>query len=158
MKRIVPFSVNYETIRKINLAGNLILYLSAILAILVIINGKLDFPNKVDIDKFLNSFLSFFSIAYFLEDLIQNYLFQLAEVHRRNDFIDNSFDTTLSDKNSKGYFSNDDLKTGIYKLGVNCFENSFFTKTVTLSMIPFMAIKSIVIVLLFILISLLLIK
>lgn len=154
MKKIVPFSVNYETIRKINLVGSLILYLSATLAILVIINEKLHLPSKIDTDKFLNSFLSFFSIAYFLQDLIQNYLFQLAEVHRKNDFIDNSFDTTLSDKNSEGYFSNDDLQTGIYKLGVNCFENSFFTKSVSLSMIPAMAIKTIIIVLLFTLISL----
>lgn len=154
MRKIVPFSVNYLTLKKISLAGSLILYTSAMLSLLIILNEKLQPSNKDYLGMVFNSLLSFFSLAYFIQDLLHNYLFQLSEVHRRNDFIDNSFSTTLCDKNSEGYFTNDNLISGVYKLGVNCFENSFFTKAVSLAMIPALLIKSIIIILLFILIVL----
>ena len=36
--------------------------------------------------------------------MMNSYLFQNAEANRKNDFIDNSLNTQLSDKNSKDYF------------------------------------------------------
>lgn len=150
IKKVVPFRVNFETLRMINLAGSIILYSSALLTLLIVLDRHFNFLLSNDIQQIMNSVLSFLSIIYFLEDLLQNYLFQLAEVHRRNDFLDNSLETTLADKNSEGYFSNDSLDSGVYKLGVNSFENSFFTKSLTSSMLTPMIIKSTIIILLFI--------
>jgi len=150
IKKVVPFRVNFETLRKINLAGSIILYSSAILTLFIVLDKHYNFSLSNEIQQIMNSGLSFLSITYFLTDLLQNYLFQLAEVHRRNDFLDNSLETTLADKNSEGYFSNDNLDSGVYKLGVNSFENSFLTKSITSSMLAPMIIKSTLIIFLFI--------
>src|SRR5690606_3146198 len=72
----------------------------------------------------LNSLICLFSVAYFLSDIISNYLFQLAEAKRRDDFFDNSLKTNYSEVNSNEYFTNDDISPGIKKMGINCFENS----------------------------------
>lgn len=154
MNKIVPFSINFSTLRRINNAGSLILYSSALIIVFLVSHELFSLVITQSQIKVLNSFLSFLSVAYFLQDLLQNYLFQLSEVHRRNDFLDNSLDTSLSDKSSEGYFSNDALISGVNKLGVNCFENSFFTKSITSLMIPFMLIKLIIIILLFIFLAL----
>lgn len=150
IKKVVPFSVNFETLRKINIAGSFILYSSAGLTLLIVLDNHYEFTQSEKVKETLNYILSFLSITYFFQDLLQNYLFQLAEVHRRNDLLDNSLETTLTDKNSVGYFSNDNLDSGVYKLGVNSFENSFFTKSITASMLAPMIAKSILIILLFI--------
>ena len=55
----------------------------------------------------------------------------------------------LSEENSQGYFSNDNFTPSIYKLGVNGFENSFFTKSISSKMIAPNIIKSLIILILF---------
>ena len=81
--------------------------------------------------ELLTNTLAFFSPLYFFLDLIKTNLFHIAEFERKNDFIDNSLDTKLSDENSEGYFTNEEIDKGIIKLGVNCFENSYFTKSIS---------------------------
>ena len=49
--------------------------------------------------------------------------------------MDNSLQTQIADANSKEYYTNDDISKGVYKMGVNCFENSFFTKTISSKML-----------------------
>tara|TARA_B110000967_G_C18840775_1_gene539243 strand:- start:1072 stop:1650 length:579 start_codon:yes stop_codon:yes gene_type:complete len=62
-----------------------------------------------------------------------------ADSKRRDDFIDNSFGSKFSPKNSIGYYDNDEIGKGLYKASVNLFENCFFTfslsKIVTVSRI-----------------------
>lgn len=155
MKRIVPFSLNYVVLKRINAVESVALYLSAIIALVILLNDKsLLFTDKEYWSVLLNSLLSFSAVLYFILDILINYLFQLTEVHRKNDLLDNSFDTFLSDKKSEGYYSNESIEKGIYKLGVNCFENSFFSKNVSSAMIPVMLIKSIFILLLFVVLAL----
>lgn len=51
------------------------------------------------------------------------------------DYIDNSLGSNLSGFRSQGYFSNDLNDDGIYKLAINCFENSFFSYEISKRML-----------------------
>lgn len=65
---------------------------------------------------------------YFFVDSIQSLILRpLANSIRRNDFIDNSLGSKLSLRKSLGYYDNDNLKAGLYKLTCNLLENCFFT-------------------------------
>lgn len=153
MTKIVPFKENYESVKTIGKIGSLFLYLSCLISLSILIVTKFDFSSKDTLQDFLNSLLACLSVFYFIADLVQGYLFQSAEFNRKDDFIDNSFKTKLSEKKSKGYFSNDNIEDGIIKLGVNCFENSFFTKNISNKMLIRESIKSTVVFSLFILIA-----
>lgn len=88
-------------------------------------------------------------MIYFVIDSIQSYVFHKAENIRSLDFIDNSLDSSFSEKNSSHYFSNDEVKAGINKLGINNFENVFFTKCITSKMLPKEYIKLSIIFIIF---------
>jgi hypothetical protein len=153
MNKVVPHSTNYKTNWKVGGFASFLLYTAALISIVALINDKADlFESKELINKNLNSTLAILAILYFLLDLVHNYLFHQAELNRKNDFVDNSFQTKLADENSQGYFSNDSFPSGIYKLGVNGFENSFFTKAVSSKMIIPSVIKSLVILILILLV------
>lgn len=153
MNRIVPHEINYKTINTVSGIASFVLYTSALIALILLFIEKTDFviTKELYIEN-LNSGLAILAILYFLIDIVQNYLFQQAELNRKNDFIDNSFETKLSDENSQGYFSNDSFPAGIYKLGVNGFENSFFTKAISKKMIVPAISKALLILVLFLLV------
>lgn len=66
--------------------------------------------------------------AFFLIEILIDYiLLPQADSKRRDDFIDNSFGSKFSPKNSVGYYDNDEIGKGLYKTSVNLFENCFFT-------------------------------
>src|SRR5438552_7592092 len=151
MAKLVPHDVDYKKVNFVENINDKILYSSAILSIAIIVIDNGDYFKKENQEGLLNLFngiLGILAISYFAIDIIRNYLFQLAEEHRRSDFVDNSLGTTVGQKNSEGYFSNDTLKEGTFKMGVNCFENSFFTYKVTNRMIRKVLVKSIVVILL----------
>lgn len=153
MTRIVPHEINYKTINKVSGIASFVLYTSALIALILLFIDKTNFVVTKELyNKNLNSGLAILAILYFIIDIVQNYLFQQAELNRKNDFIDNSFETKLSDENSQGYFSNDNFPAGIYKLGVNGFENSFFTKAISKKMIIPGIIKAVLILVLFLLV------
>ena len=153
MTKEVPFKANYDRVKAIGKIANFILYLSCFISLIVLIITKMKFSSKDLTQDFLNSLIACLSVFYFFADIIQNYFFQSAEFNRKDDFIDNSFKTKLSEKNSTGYFSNDNIGDGIIKFGVNCFENSFFTKNISSKMLVSESIKSTVVFGLFILIA-----
>lgn len=55
-------------------------------------------------------------------------LFYNAELERRKGFLCNSLGANISDLKTAGYYNNDSHKPSIIKMGINCFENVFFTK------------------------------
>lgn len=153
MNKIVPFQANYELVKRLGSFATWLLYFSASISIAILAIEKMDLLDKETLQNVLNSVLAFISVIYFLSDMLQDYLFQSAEYNRKDDFIDNSLKTKLSEKNSSGYFSNDDMEAGITKLGVNCFENSFFTRSISNKMLVKESIKSAVIFSLFVLVA-----
>jgi hypothetical protein len=153
MNKIVPFKTYYNRVKTIGNLGTVLLYTSGLISITVLFIDKNSFQNKEIFQNYLNTLLAVFSVIYFFSNIVQSYFFQNAEHHRKNDFTDNSFNTKLSEKNSTNYFSNDNIETGVLKLGVNCFENSFFTRNVSSKMLIKESTKSAIILCLFVLVA-----
>lgn len=148
--RIVPFKVNFELIRKIDRILNGILYCAVILGVVLLILSKyLDKAPEHYSDQ-INYALGTLAIFFFIGDLVKKFLLQLAEQRRRRDFIDNSLHTNLADYRSEGYYSNEELDAGVYKMGVNCFENSFFSMSISSKMILKSVITCLLIIALFV--------
>lgn len=137
MIKVVPHTIDYKYLQKLDKGLNTLLYASATTAtatfLLNIFHLWPEFNEILQLT--LNSFTCIFALGYFTLNIAFNYFFQQAEVVRRKDFIDNSLGTKLSEKNSVGYYSNDSNSTGIVKLGLNCFENSLFTSTIVTKML-----------------------
>lgn len=133
MTRIVPTEVNYNWLKYTAVISTSMLYSSAIISLVMLILNFFKIAG-VELTDFLNKVLAFLSIVYFLTDFCQSCIFHKAESLRNLDFIDNSFNTKFAQKNSIGYYSNDEIGTGIVKMGINNFENTFFTKSVTAKM------------------------
>lgn len=155
MSRNVPFAVDYKTLSRFERVSDGILYGSLVLSLLILLIDKSVVPAKNDqVLRALNNVNVILAIAYFLLDLVFNYLFQSAESKRRHDFFDNSLHTSLADQPSTGYFSNDGVQAGMYKMGLNCFENAFFTKKVASKMLQPLLVKLAVVVLAFLFVML----
>ncbi len=146
MSKYVPFNKDFNIVASAKAFSDLILSVSVAASIGTLIFELSDIvQDKNQIIEFFNTLLCYFAILYFILDILSNYLFQIAETKRRNDFFDNGLNTQLEDSGSIDYFSNDNLKAGIFKLGVNCFENSYFTKYVVGRMLKQMLIYTIVV-------------
>jgi hypothetical protein len=147
--RLVPFTVNFDLVKKVDTVLVYILYLSVILGVSTLLADR--FIHN-DIEAFtdnINYVIGVLAVFYFLGDFTKRFLLQQAEQRRRKDFIDNSLKTNLVDFKSQGFFSNDELSPGVYKMGVNCFENSFFSMTISGKMIARTVILSLFVILIF---------
>lgn len=127
MNRIVPHQINYNWLKYTSLMSNALLYSSALLSLISLVIEILQFEAIPQ----LNVGLAIISVLYFLNEFAQSYIFYKAEALRNLDFIDNSFNTRFAEDNSTGYYSNDDVQVGVVKMGLNNFENVFFTKKVS---------------------------
>src|SRR5258706_942978 len=147
----VPYLNDYTLVDNIEFLSQCVLYVSVLISIGTLIISKGNFLIHRDgVIHLVNSLNCILAILYFFSDIITNYIFQDAESKRRDDFFDNSLNTKIAEENSQGYFSNDGHSPGIMKMGVNCFENSYLTKSVATKMLRLMVIKSIVVLVLFI--------
>lgn len=146
--RIVPYSVSYSTVEKLNKYATILLYSSTIVSIAISLLGY--FNLLPDLRNTLIGFNILFICIYVYLDNRAHYIFTKAEMKRRLDWLDNSFGTNFSGKKSQNYFTNEHLSPGLYKLAVNCFENSFHTQSNISKMLPAIITQTIIIVLLFI--------
>ncbi|HEY3374640.1 MAG TPA: hypothetical protein VGK02_06220 [Candidatus Aquicultor sp.] len=147
---VVPFSRTFEQARSFDKAARYVLYIATALAIIAFF-FQLDNEARRPVSDLIDSINSIFIVAYGLLVIITNYIIYEASVQKRMDFIDNSFATTYSEESSKGYFSNDEVEQGIYKMAVNGFENALFTYNVSKRMLKPLWIQNALIGVLFIL-------
>lgn len=155
MTKVVPYKKDFDLVSLVDKISNSILWSSVVasIATIIISYSKIEQTTENILTTVLNSIICFLAVSYFLSDIISNYLFQKAEAKRRDDFFDNSLNTSHSEENSNEYFTNDNITPSIKKMGVNCFENSFFTKSVSAKMLKPMIINSIVVFLLFLILA-----
>ncbi|MEN5380637.1 hypothetical protein [Sphingobacterium kitahiroshimense] len=129
MNKNVPHKIDYDTTSLI----------STIQFWLVIVGSVSSFVTIFDIDEFIKSIIEIsiciVSIIYFISEILYNNFFIKAEQHRIDDLIDNSLNSKIADENSENYYTNDNVKQSVVKLGVNGFENTFFTKNIVNEMI-----------------------
>ncbi len=146
--RIVPHSVSYETVERLNKYADILLYTTTALSIVISVLGYFDLFSGLK-TTLIGINILFICIYVFLDNRA-NYIFTKAEMKRRLDWLDNSFGTNFSGKKSKGYFTNEHLSPGLYKLAVNCFENGYHTHFIISKMLGGIIVQTIVIILIFI--------
>ncbi|RAW01977.1 hypothetical protein [Pseudochryseolinea flava] len=147
-QKIVPHQKAFSRVKKFGDWGNAILAVTTIVAVSsIVFDDQLKGYGLTDKVNALNSLLI---LAYLVLDLTTSYVLQKAEMLRRLVFIDNSFGVNLTGKKSAGYFTNESLTPGVYKMAVNCFENSFFSHFISSRMFIRLAIKNIPIAAIFI--------
>jgi hypothetical protein len=150
MSKKVPYKSDYKLVERNELVSKAILWMAVLVTIsILIISSFKSLCFSGAILQLLNNAGCFLSVSYFISDLVANYLFQLAEAKRREDFFDNSLNTQLSEENSENYFSNENLNYGITKMGVNSFENVFFSKSISRKMLVRMVVKMAIVLFLF---------
>lgn len=125
MNRIVPFEQSFKRVKLLDLISRVLLWSSTAIVVVSMFTNKIEsIPDLVT--NILNAVNCLFLIAYFILELITNYQFFNSSKEKRTDFIDNSLGSNLSGFRSENYFTNDNIKTGIYKLAVNCFDIFLF--------------------------------
>jgi len=151
----VPHDNSYKIAKKFD---NILLQILVGSAVLSTIFIALNFLKFEFVDEnvffFINAFIALIAVVYFVLEFFKEEMFQKAEIERKQDFIDNSLNTRLSLQNSSGYYSNDSIDPSVFKLGVNCFENTYFTYKVSKKMLPVAVIKFLFVLVLFVFVAL----
>jgi hypothetical protein len=150
MNKKVPFKNKFDTAKKYDKISTCLLYISTILLIVGFILGRTaNIPTSIIrwIEIINCPIIILFSIVEFVVDFIH---FN-AETYRRNDLIDNAFDTMLAEDRTENYYTNSELPKGLYKMGVNNFESCFFSCNIVRKSLPLLWIKAIILSILFIL-------
>lgn len=145
-----PYSKIFEKSVSFYKCAEIALWVSTILLGAIFVLDKYNIILKDDV-ILLSSFNCFFVIIYAIISFISDFIFYQASIQRREDFIDNSFKTTLAEHRSDGYYSNDNINAGIYKMAINGFENSLFTYKIASKMTLKLWIKNVLFVILFLL-------
>lgn len=149
-----PYSGSFEQSRKLKKSANIILIIStSILCISWIIKSY--FAGYDSFSGYISFMNCFLIIIYALLIFLSDIKFFNASVHRRNDLIDNSFNTTFGEERSISYYTNDTIEFGIYKLATNCFENSFFSYHLANEMLLSVWLRNLLFMILFLIFSLL---
>lgn len=101
-------------------------------------------PDKlklVQISEFINNINIFFIISFAVLSFLSDIFFYQASIQRREDFIDNSFNSNIAEDRSKEYYTNENITSGMYKIAVNSFENAFFSYNIASKMTPKLWVK-----------------
>lgn len=148
IKRIVPHENLYKRVGQLIKYSDILLYSSTFVSIGI---SALNYNKLVpDLQAILIAINSLMIALLVYLDGRANYIYTRAEMRRRLDWLDNSFETNFAGKKSQNYFTNEHLSPGLYKLAVNCFENSFHTDSILSKMLPAIITRTIIIVLCFI--------
>jgi hypothetical protein len=139
MERQLPYTLSYKTLdfwRRIE-----IIFLWSVFSISIVFSVlSLDCVSKLHsfdtLIKCLNvlNYISLigYGILYIVVEIIMQ---PIAAGERRKGFIDNSLGTKLLEKSVTGYYDNDSIKDGAYKMMVNCYENCYFTYNIVKHML-----------------------
>lgn len=126
MNDTVPFKSDFKRAKQLDKWNNFFLYASTILLIAGFALKKFSIINENFVSN-IETANAVLIVVIFVLGIFVDLIYRNAETLRRLDLIDNSFGTRLSEKKSKDYYTNDDIKYGYKKVGVNNFESAFFT-------------------------------
>jgi hypothetical protein len=126
MINTVPFKSDFKRAKQLDKWNNYFLYTSTFLLIAGFAIKKFPDINE-NYASNIETANAVLIVVIFILGMIVDFIYRNAENLRRLDLIDNSFGTRLSEKKSKDYYTNDDIKCGYKKVGVNNFESVFFT-------------------------------
>ena len=147
MAQYNPFRSSFDQAKNFQKYSNLALWISAIILSVTFMIDTLS-DELSHISEFLNAVNCFFILSFAVLSFISSNISFNASSTRRVDFIDNSFDSSYSENSSIEYYTNEDVISGIYKMAVNSFENSFFTLHIAEKMTKAMWLKNLIFALL----------
>lgn len=127
MVREVPQEDFFSKALKYSKWSNKLFWISFVISIILQLTNQYT-KNISYIDTIKTSISVFLLIIIFMFDIVTNYYTDNGESTRRTSFIDNSFGTKYCTQESKNYYDNDELGHGLYKLLINLYENTFYTK------------------------------
>lgn len=140
INRFLPYETDYAALSFCRKLTSIMLSFIAIFSILLPIISNLNFHILYNI---LNLIYFILIITYYILDIYtETFLYPATARKRRKGFIDNSLGSKFLDKETKGYYTNDALKYGPFKMLVNCGENCFFTLNIAKKMILNVALKN----------------
>lgn len=136
MAEFAPHLDLFKIKTQLNLIGEYIFWIILFLSISALVLEEID--SLAAIKDLINILTIVGIVAFFILEILTEYIFlPLANEKRRDDFIDNSLGSKFAPKSSIGYYDNDEVGGGLFKVAVNQFENCFFTlslcKIVTIS-------------------------
>lgn len=152
MNKKVPFRKDLDKAKSFDTWAERTLTVSTILLIVTLIIDK-GFPEYNNIGIWINRVNCLFIILFAVLEFVRNNIFFHSRSKKIEDLIDNSFKSSFAEDESENYFTNEQLSPGIYKLGVNCFESSFFSYSIAKEMQTGLWVKNIIISLLFVFIG-----
>lgn len=145
LNRFLPFEADYELLAKCRLWGTrgigAIGFCSVVLPLL---NHYSSIGIINNIYTILNFFYFILIVGYYILDIYtETFLYPATARKRRKGFIDNSLGSKFLNKNVEGYYTNDNLNYGPYKMLINCCENCYFTLNIAKGMIVQVVIKNV---------------
>lgn len=152
MNKKIPFKKKFDTAKKYDKISTFLLYASTILLIINFTLGHITNYHSTII-HWIEIINCVAIILFSIFEIIVNYIHFEAESHRREDFVDNSFASLIAENRTEGYYTNNDLKLGLYKMGVNNFESCFFSYNIAKKDLSYLWSKTILISLIFITIA-----
>jgi len=142
MTQYNPYRGLFEDSKSFDKYSEIILWLSTILLVIAFALKEINI-NWVYLSDIITNINCFFIVAFAVISFISEIIFYEASIQRREDFIDNAFESALAENRSQGYYTNDNIASGIYKMAVNGFENSLFTYNIAKKMTAVLWLKSI---------------
>jgi hypothetical protein len=148
--KIIPHQQITDSSRRLaRYARHSLRLLSSIVALELGYKSFIDSPNQSVIDIFSVT-IGIVSLLYIVLNTWSQIIFYKYTAEKRKDLIDNGLGSNILSFKSQGYFSNDSLQPGIYKLAVNTYENCFFSYHTSREMRTRNVIQSILLVALFV--------
>ena len=151
INRFLPYEADYELLAKCRNWETIGLWGIGICSILLPVFSHYSNMTILNILWNIINLLYFLLIIsyYILNVYTETFLYPATARKRRKGFIDNSLGSKFLEKSVKGYYTNDNLEKGPYKMIINCGENCFFTMNIAKGMLPQILIKNIICMILF---------
>jgi hypothetical protein len=151
-KKKIPYQNRFDLCKKATSAANWLLLVAGVLSLYFIWDPFATIlPWLSRMMMVVNILLIILQFA--LQALAEIYLYPEAEHDRLKGFFDNSSKLRFLDEDVQGYYDNDGIKPGLYKLAVNSFQNCFYTCNIAKRMTPKLALRNIAFFLLFIIVA-----
>jgi hypothetical protein len=143
LNRFLPYEADYSLLSKCRIWETRGLWLIGIFSVVLPVVGSFLASTLVNtIYNILNLLYFLIIIAYYVLDVYtETFLYPATARKRRKGFIDNSLGSKFLEKKVEGYYTNDNLNYGPYKMLINCSENCFFTLNIAKGMVPRIVIK-----------------
>ena len=137
--KYIPYQKEYDELKEYRKYCR---YMLCAICIMTILIPAVRYYKCAELQWFEFSYFVLLIFYFILNSYTELYLSPNAAMSRRKGYIDNSLGTKLLPTELRGYFTNDDVMQGAYKLAVNCYENCFFTYNIAKEMTKGLLLKN----------------